>query len=172
MKKLVRQFELLFTVFFLSACSATGPRFMAAPQPSKNEALIYIYRPDAPFYGAIQSHFYVDDNKVVSLNKEGYSAFYLPYGAHIFKQHWTGMDNAKETIQFPASLEPGETRYYRLTIALQSFEIVPLYPGVFMSASHKWIIKNVPESEALHEIELTRYQPPFTVKDIRKAGAE
>lgn len=170
MKKFTRQFGLLLAVLLLSACSATGPKFSVAAQPTKNEALIYLYRPDALFYGGIQSHFYVDGNKVASLNKEGYSAFYLPPDAYMFKQHWTGMDNANDTVHFPVELKPGETRYYRLTIALESFGIEP--GGQFISASHKWIITNVPEPEALNEIGLTMYQPPFDVKGVRKIGTE
>lgn len=172
MKKFARQILPLFVVLLLSACSATGPKFSVAVQPSKNEALIYLYRPDAPFFGGIQSHFYVDGNKVASLNKEGYTAFYLSPGAHTFKQHWSGMENANDTIQFPIELEPGETRYYRLTIGLQSFGVAPGYKSVFISASHKWVITNMPERDALGEIGLTHYQPPFDVKGAYKIGTE
>ncbi len=172
MKKFILQIELLLVGLLLSACSATGPIFSVAAPPTKGEALIYLYRPDAPFYGGIQSHFYVDGKKVASLNKQGYSAFYLPSGAYIFKNHWTGMDNAKETIQFPVEFRPGEIHYYRLTIALESFDIVPVYKGFFISASHKWIIRDVPEREALKEIELTHFQPPFDIKSVRKIGIE
>ncbi|MFZ6755608.1 DUF2846 domain-containing protein [Undibacterium sp. Ji50W] len=168
MKKFARQILPLLIMLLLSACSATGPKFSVAAQPAKNEVLIYVYRPDAPFFGGIQSHFYVDGTKVASLNKEGYTAFYLPPGTHVFKQHWSGMDNAKDTIQFPIELEPGETRYYRLTIGLQSFGIAPGYKSVFISASHKWAIANVLEPDALREIGLTNYQPPFDVKGAPK----
>jgi hypothetical protein len=168
MKKFPRLFGLLLAVSFLAACSATGPKFSAAAQPIKNEALIYVYRPNALFYGAIQSHFYLDDNKVASLNKEGYTAFYVPSGAHIFKQHWTGMEYAHQTIKFPVELAPGETYYYRLTIGFEGFNSAPAYRGV--SATHKWVISRVPESEALSEIELTNYQPPFDVTGARKVG--
>jgi hypothetical protein len=171
MSRFTRRFSLLLAVLTLSACSATGPIFSRAAQPIKNEALVYLYRPDAPYYGGIQSHFYVNGNKVASLNKEGYSAFYLSPGVHTIKQHWTGMDNPKDTIQFQLELEAGETRFYRLTIALKSFGIAPAYKGLFFSASHQWAITNVPESEALNEIVSAHYQPPFDVKGTRKPDA-
>ncbi|MFZ6719446.1 hypothetical protein [Undibacterium sp. Ji49W] len=172
MKNFARPIFSLLITLLLSACSATGPKFSVATQPTKNEVLIYLYRPDAIFFGGIQSYFYVDGTKVASLNKEGYTAFYLPPGTHLFKQHWAGMDNAKDTIQFSIELEPGETRYYRLTIGLQSFGMAPGYKSVFISASHKWAITNVPESDALREIGLTNYQPPFDVKGTREIGKE
>jgi hypothetical protein len=172
MKRFACRFGPILVVLLLSACSATGPKFSLAAQPAKTEALVYLYRPDAPYYGGIQSHFYVDGNKVASLNKEGYSALYLSPGVHMFKQHWTGMDNAKDTVQFQLELEPGETRYYRLTIALKSFGIAPAYRGLFISANHAWAIANVEELEALNEIRLTHYQPPFDIKGVRKIGTD
>lgn len=169
MNRLINALGVTFVSLLLSACSATGPMFRMATQPAKNEALVYFYRPDAPYYGGIQSHFYIDGGKVASLNKEGYSAIYLSPGAHVIKQHWTGMDNEKETIQFKIELDPGETRYYRLTIGLKSFGVSPAYKGIFFSATHAWVIANVPEVEAINEIGLTRYQPPFDIKSANKA---
>lgn len=160
----------LIAAAMLTACvSAGGPQFVPAPKPTSNDALVYIYRPDAMFYSGIRSHFYLDGARVASLNKNGYSAFYVPAGSYTLKQNWPGMDNEKQRITAPIEFKPGEVSYYRLTIGLKDFG---MGPGVWASATHEWAITKVPESEAEGEIMRTHYQPPADAPMIRAAGAE
>jgi hypothetical protein len=172
MKSIVCNSLLPLAMLLLSACSATGPKFTEAAQPAANETLIYMYRPEKDFFFAIQSHFYIDGKKVVSLNNGGYSAFYLAPGTHTFKQHWTGMDSAKETVEFPITVAAGESHHYRLTIALDSFMILPAYRGASFVASHKWVVEDVEQSEAIEQMGYTRYQSPYDVPGVRKIGPE
>ena len=160
--KLIRYFFLGFVITVVSACSATGPVFSEAPGPKKTDALVYIYRPDAIYYSGIQSHFYLNDVKVASLNKKGYTWFYAPKGDYALKQHWTGMDGENQIITRNIKLPPEGRVFYRLTIGLEDFRAQ--YPG--FKATHSWVLSEVTESQALIEMRDTRFQPPFDLDKV------
>lgn len=172
MNRPLSRFTLLAAAILLSACSATGPLFSAAPAPAAADALVYVYRPEAPFYGGIKSHFYVDGAKVASLSKGGYSAFYLPVGSHTMKQQWTGMTGASDTLQFGFELKPGETRYYRLSIGLESFGPSFGNGRVGFAATHRWALTQVPEAAALPGIALTHFEPPADATSAARIGSK
>lgn len=164
-RKLIKGFLLALAIIAITGCSATGPVFSEAPAPKKSEALVYIYRPDAIYYSGIQSHFYLNDVKVASLNKEGYTWFYVPAGEYVLKQHWTGMEGENQIITRSIKLSPEGKVFYRITIGLQDFRSE--YQG--FKATHRWALTEVPEPRALIEMRDTRFQPPF---DLDKAVAQ
>lgn len=139
-------------------CSASGPIFSEAPPPGKTDALVYVYRPDAMFYSGIQSHFYLDDVNIVSLNKNGYSWFLVPAGAYSFKQHWSGMKAQSQTISFPAEFHSGQKKFFRLNIGIAGTG--------YKSVTHGWVVTEVPEAQALQEMRELRFQAPFEIDKL------
>lgn len=109
---------------------------------------------------------------MASLNKGGYTAFYLPAGSHTMKQHWTGMTDERETVQFGFELKPGETRYCRLTIGIESFSPTFCYRAVGFAATHRWAVTQVARSVAMHDIVLTRYQPAADPASVERIGSK
>lgn len=131
-----------------------------------DEALVYTYRPDAIFYGGIQSQFHVDGKTVASINKAGYSAFHLAHTCSSrIGRAWI---TPGTPFIFHLSCLPGKTRYYRLTFAFDSLAM----QNSMATAAHRWAISNVPESQALQEIQLTRYQASFDLDSARKVGTK
>ncbi len=102
-------------LLILTGC-ATGPKFLAAPEPESDKSLIYIYRPWLLVAGAGSPTIHINDEFTVDLTNGGYTRVTVsPGGAYlrikppptIFQVDWSG--------SVFVDTKPGETYYVRWT---------------------------------------------------------
>ena len=60
LKNRLFSFFLVLLIALVSGCAASGPIFKPAPKGKSSDAVLYIYRPDQFFGGALPFSFFVD----------------------------------------------------------------------------------------------------------------
>lgn len=105
--RLLQEICLLLTAAcVLASCSTTsGPLFKPVPMSEReNQALIYIYRPDAFCAGGSSMIVYVDDQETAELPNNGYTYVLLDPGRHeVHVTHYPGFSGV--TTRFTATAE-------------------------------------------------------------------
>jgi hypothetical protein len=143
---------LLLAATLLTACSS----FTAAPPPSGQDALIYVYRADQLVYTDTDRDtlFYVDAKHVFDLDKSGSSFAYVPGGRHELAERTPRTrDMPKEGITRTIVVKAGETRYFRCCrFAIFSDMDFTEYDGFV----------EVPAEQALWELWYTHLRQPVT----------
>ena len=144
------------TVLFalLAAGCATGPIYQAAPPPENGKALVYIYRVGGFTFSAADAAFYLNNTRVAVLNNDGYTWLHPPAGKYIFRQEWS--HQAGRIVDMDIELLPGRTYFYRLDAS----------SNILISAKLTWRLTQVPENQALAEINSSRFQPSLGVEKV------
>lgn len=148
----------LIASLVLSGCATPGPAFTPAPVPASdaNQALVYLYRPDAFILGGRDAHFYVDDKQVVDLSRNKHAWIHVPAGHHQFKQKWTWDISTKELV-LDADWQAGKSYYYRFSVSGGGYPVI----------TFNWQWQQVPPEVGAREILSTTLQeaPGSTSQD-------
>lgn len=94
----------------IAACAATGQAFVPAAPPADDRTLVYVYREDTQAGNAGGITIFVDEDEVVTLNRKGYTRFYLVQGERVIRVKEEYSDPRVYYLQF----DGGDTRYFRL----------------------------------------------------------
>jgi hypothetical protein len=112
------RFSLLAVAAFVFAavlgCTATGPTFTAAPPPSSDQTLVYIYRVPNFAGSASNVSFAIEGKPIAALYGEGYTRFYVKSG-------YRAMTVSFSLASFPEQhralhFRPGTTMYLRTSM--------------------------------------------------------
>jgi len=134
----------LISFLILVGCtSASGPLFTEshskqAPAPGK--ALVYVYRVDTFIAATVTADFLDNGKNVGAVNVGGYISYETDPGPHELLTETSRIDKAVYL-----SMEAGKTYYLRLDYD----------PGMWTGT---FLIRNIPENEALPQLQATRYQ--------------
>lgn len=150
----MRTLYVLFIALFITACSATGPKFKQVNIETNDKSILYIYRPDAFALKAVQSHFNLDGTKVIELKNNGYTYIQLEAGHYILNQRWDGWTATNRAVTNE-----------RRSLTLQLDKGKPTFVAIEPDFNYKglgyelrWVLRVVPEKEALENISKTRFQ--------------
>lgn len=139
----------------LGGCSATGPTYKAAAEPVRDQALLYIFRPDAHAFVARSATFRIGGVDVAELRSGGYTQVYLKPGHYRVAHNWGAWafdaPNLGRTLEIGIDIAPGETRYVELHSEVST---------VGMMQRFRWVLRDVPKAQALAKIADCRYAPP------------
>jgi hypothetical protein len=94
----------------IAACAAPGPAFVPAAPPADDRTLVYVYREDTQAGNAAGITIFVDEDEIVTLNRKGYTRFYLVQGERVIRVKEESSDPRIYYLQF----DGGDTRYFRL----------------------------------------------------------
>lgn len=96
----------------VAACATAKHRFVPAPAPSGEAAVVYLYRIfAAPPHLPVR--FEIDGRPVVELAQPAYTWVTLSSGAHEIRALWPP-GSGGVNLDFTAELMPGHTYYFRL----------------------------------------------------------
>lgn len=134
----------VFAVLILIGCtSASGPLYTEkdySRTPAPGKALVYVYRVDTFIAATVTADFLDNGKNVGALNVGGYITYEADPGEHELLTETSRIDKIVNL-----SMDAGKTYYIRLDYD----------PGVWTGT---FLIRNIPENEALPQIRPTRYQ--------------
>ncbi len=145
----IKSLAVLFFLFLLGGCAASGPIFSPANEPQDNKALVYIYRIPAFIAGGQNAYFYIDEKKMLGLSSNGYSYFYLSPGKYELSQKWPSGVAPGKIIRIPIEIKAGETRYFRFVVG------GGMGGGILQL---EWAMEEVPAERGREEIKERRFQ--------------
>lgn len=157
------QLTLLATIV-LSGCAATGPAFTPAPVSNAKKALVYIYRVDSFALGGRDAYFYVDDQNVADLSRNGYTWFHAPAGKHELKQKWPVDVSLYKKLETSVNWESGHSYYYRFV----TFSGESSYPTIKIH----WHLSEVPAGVAMNEMQTSKLQEAFGASKLNVGGSD
>lgn len=128
--------------------NANGPLFSTIPPPNEGSALLYIYRPERFGSGLATPLVYINSEKALFLNNNGYAVLELTPGGFVIETRHSGMFSQGPELSLWFVAKPGRT-YYIQSIASTGFGS-SAFPLLFVS-----------EETALKEIRNTRQLTPF-----------
>ena len=70
------------SLIVLSGCTAQGPAFAPASQPTSDRSFIYIYRQTSFCAGAISYDVSINGKSLANIPNGGYTNFYIPPGSY------------------------------------------------------------------------------------------
>lgn len=144
---------LVLSLLLLTGCAAQGPLFTHAPEPTSDNALIYIYRTPAFGLGGRDAYFYIDGKNIFDLSAEGYSYVYVSPGQHELTQKWPLDVAGGKTIAWTIDVKPGQTRYFWFSAGAGIAGITQV-----ISIQFNWKLDEVPKETALRHLATERFQ--------------
>ena len=148
----LRQALVTLVVAFLAGCTATGPAYQAAPAPERDQALLYIYRPESMALGARTASFRIGGVHLGELLSGGYTRVYLKPGYYKVAQEWNAwafdMQNMSRTLEIGIEIEPGETGYVEFNTEITTVGGMRMF---------RWVLRAVPPAQAKAKLSECRY---------------
>lgn len=124
----MKHFAILSSILILASC-ATEPTpysrqrpvpssqvFVKSPPPSQDTAKVVVVRDTGALLAIHFIHFYIDDQRVASLNPGERLEVNVPVGEHIFGVKPTDPFGLHAGFNIDQTLKAGRTYYYRLLI--------------------------------------------------------
>ncbi|MDD0843982.1 DUF2846 domain-containing protein [Pseudomonas sp. Gutcm_11s] len=157
-----RSLILLTTLLLLGGCAGPG-YFEAIPPSSADQAVIYLYRPEADNPGRQPLRFsypdvLIDEQSVGTLQFNSYRRIELPAGRHDIRI--TGLTRQAKweprDIKQVVKVAPGEIKYLKLDIRFNLSEMTLGSPG----PSYLIHLRPVRPDDAVYEIRNTEPQNP------------
>ena len=124
----MKKLAILLSILIVSACATvptpnseqrlvpSGQVFLKSLPPSQDTAQIVVIRDQGFFGSANFLHFYIDGQKVASLDPRERLELYLAAGEHIFGVKPTDPLGVHAGFNIDQTLQSGRTYYYRLLI--------------------------------------------------------
>lgn len=145
----MKQVLTLIIVTLISGCVASGPQFQKVQLEENGSSVVYFYRTfDKTFAGA-KANFYVDDKKVIELLYKGYTYVQLSPGNYTVKQSWESVTSTTDGPEIEITVRENESLY---------IVVEPWHYWTEKGLVSQWVVKQVPEEEALKEIQKNRFQ--------------
>lgn len=135
--------SVLAFVVLVGCTSASGPLYAEKDnlrEPAPGKALVYVYRVDTFIAATVTADILDNGKNVGAVNVGGYIVFGADPGEHALLTETSRID---KTVYL--SVEAGKTYYIRLDYD------AGMWTGTFL-------IRNIPEDEALPQLRATRYQ--------------
>ncbi|MBD1390659.1 DUF2846 domain-containing protein [Neiella sp. HB171785] len=142
---------IMVAVIFLSGC-ASGPQFSEVP-PSKDYAVLYVYRPYQFVGGGIQPVLRINGLKISKVLDGGYTAVKLEPGKHNLKLHSAAAlapESSQPFYSINLKVKAKQELYFRWVNNLEG-----IYGGVYADISNEYGF--VEKSQAADEIKETKY---------------
>jgi Protein of unknown function (DUF2846) len=140
-------------VWLIGGCGATGPKFAPYSGVVADQALLYVYRPDAHALSALTSAIEIDGKVRAQLENNGYMAITLGAGSHQILQRWRAglsgiADIENKTSSVTVDLEPGSITYVRLGTQVEKGAST----RHTFSMNFRWELRKVSPADAAFEI--------------------
>ena len=151
MRTVLLKLIVVLSFIITSACTAIpeGPAFKQAAAPTKEQSLLYFYRPDTPPF-LRSPDIYLNETKVLDLKNLAYSYVYVEPRRYSIRSSWSaGLSITDQIVVLDA--KAGETYFLR-----QDSSAVTVYPmGIFNGS-----FQIVDSMLGMNEIQRTRYVAP------------
>ena len=132
------------SLIVLSGCTAQGPAYTPASQPTSDRSLIYIYRQTSFCAGAISYDISINGKSLANIPNGGYTNFYIPPGSYSL----TAFDNLNSrTHRSGIEVNSQETKYLELDPCPSGF---PAFSGSVLFERSRSVAKS--------DISKTKYQ--------------
>lgn len=128
----------------LNSCTAQGPAFKPAPQPSSDRSLVYIYRQTSFCGGLVNFDLSIDGKYLANIPNGAYTNFYIPLGSYSLTAYDT-LNQRSHRSGLNMNLQ--ETKYLELDPCPSGF---PALSGSILFERSR--------STALSEISKTKHQ--------------
>ncbi|GEM_PF-4806701 len=158
-KKLI---AIVFVLAISLIADAAKSSFEAVSNPPDGMALVYMYRIKSSS-GMNTPKILVDGDAISKLPNNGYTWFYLKPGTHTIKTKW-GFFSEMPELEFVATIVAKQTYYLKMSASMTSWG----WGGTKMYSG----IKEVPESEALAELEKAKHYVPASTTPASSASEE
>jgi predicted small lipoprotein YifL len=150
-------FLICTVVWSISGCGATGPKFSPYSGVVADQALLYVYRPDAHALSALTSAIEINGKVRAQLENNGYMVIALGAGSYQILQRWKAglsgiADIENKTSSVAVNLEPGSITYVRLGTQVERGASTPHT----FSINFRWELKKVSAADAAPEISQCR----------------
>jgi hypothetical protein len=140
-------------IAFLTGCAASGPIFSPHQGIQADQALLYVFRPDAHAMSVLAAEIEVDGKVQAQLENNGYVALPLAAGRYVVVQRWKagllgekGLEN--RPISSTVDLAAGSVTYLRL--GTQAAVDGPT-AGKLVT-QFRWELRKVSEADAAQEV--------------------